>query len=69
MQHLCRGKRQSEHGDVVFLAEGPRGLGDFFGGFSGNGGRALKAEELAMSIAGFDHAVTEQHERVTGHEL
>ena len=48
---------QSQHGDVVFLAEALRRAGDRASWLVGNGRGSVESEEFAVRIAGFNHAV------------
>src|ERR1700739_4016977 len=68
MGHSLRHKSYSEHGNVVFLAEGFCSTRDRFGRLGGNGCGALEAEELALHIASLHDAIGEKGERVAGRE-
>lgn len=59
-----RGKpRDSEHGDVIFLAEGLRGGGDTAGGLCADFTCALEAVELTLWIHGFHDTIGQQGQR------
>ena len=69
MGHLGRSELKGENGDVVFLPKGLGGLRDGFGRLSGDGGRAIEAEEIALRIAGFDDAIANECEPSRGRQL
>lgn len=51
---------EGEDGDIVFLAELLGGAGDGFSGLGSQVASAVEAEELAGSVAGFNHAIGKQ---------
>src|SRR6185437_11460463 len=57
MQHLCGRKGESEHSNVVFLAESLCGLRDFFRGPGAEIACAFEAEELSSGVAGLNDAI------------
>src|SRR6185437_13538431 len=68
MEDLSGGVLQSEHGDVVFLAELLGGFGDGVGGLGAYLSSAVEAEELALSALCFHHPVREEGQPVLGRE-
>ena len=64
MSHLGWSEGESEHGDIVLLAVGLRGLGDLLRRLPADRPGALEAEQLARGIACFHHSVGEERQRV-----
>jgi hypothetical protein len=56
---------ETEHGDVIFLAEGLCRAGDLLRGLAAEGLRAVKAEELAREITCFNHTVRQERKAFT----
>src|SRR5215472_11492416 len=65
----CRVPRQGQDRDVVLLAEGAGGFYDGGGRAVGDLAAALEAEELALVVLRFDHAVGQQGQRGVGFEM
>ena len=59
-----QGRRQAEreNGNVVFLTEALRGVGDLLSGLESKAGKSLETVKLAIGRARFEYAVGEKNE-------
>lgn len=64
IEHLNGSELQCENGDVVLLAVGLSGAGDFFGGLRADRPSAFESEEFAGGGLRFDDAIGEEGEAV-----